>query len=155
MISPRISLICRSTYSHLSLMCSQSKDFNWWFRSGHDKFALADCLSSREVTLSSHVIMINERQSRAINIMWPFGSQLFLRQRFQNCVFLFFFLFFCSAAIVDFVNGFVYYLRSHKLHFSTTFLLKMGSTALFTHLKIILLQCFQFQFSISAKISSI
>ena len=37
--------------------------------------------------------------------MWPFGSQLFLRQRFQNCVFLFFFLFFCSAAIVDFVNG--------------------------------------------------
>ena len=43
----------------------------------------------------------------------------------------------------------------HKLHFSTTFLFKMGPTALFTHLKIISLQCFQFQFSISAKISSI
>ena len=31
----------------------------------------------------------------------------------------------------------------------------MGPTTLFTHLKIILLQCFQFQFSVSAKISSI
>ena len=36
-------------------------------------------------------------------------------------------------------------------HFSVTFLLKMGSMILFTHLKIILLQCFQF----SAKISCI
>ena len=31
----------------------------------------------------------------------------------------------------------------------------MSPTVLFTHLKIILLQCFQFQFSISVKISSI
>ena len=31
----------------------------------------------------------------------------------------------------------------------------MGPTTLFTHLKIISLQCFQFQFSVSAKISSI
>ena len=37
----------------------------------------------------------------------------------------------------------------------TIFLLKMGPTVLFTHLKNISLQCFQFQFSISAKISSI
>ena len=44
---------------------------------------------------------------------------------------------------------------SHKLYFLSTFSLKMGPTALFTHLKIILLQCFQFQFSVSAKISSI
>ena len=36
--------------------------------------------------------------------MWPFGLHLFLRLRFQNCVFPFFFFFFCSAAIVDFVN---------------------------------------------------
>ena len=42
--------------------------------------------------------------------------------------------------------------KSHKLHFSETFSLKMGLTVLFTHLKIILLQCFQFQFSVSAKI---
>ena len=42
--------------------------------------------------------------------------------------------------------------KSHKLHFSEIFSLKMGPTALFTHLKIISLQCFQFQFSISAKI---
>ena len=45
--------------------------------------------------------------------------------------------------------------RTHKFHFSVTFLLKMGLTALFTHLKIILLQCFQFQFSVSVTISSI
>ena len=43
----------------------------------------------------------------------------------------------------------------HKFHFSAIFSLKMGPTALFTHLKIISLQCFQFQFSISAKISLI
>ena len=40
---------------------------------------------------------------------------------------------------------------SHKLHFLTTFLLKMDPKELFIHLKIILLQCFQF----SAKISCI
>ena len=45
--------------------------------------------------------------------------------------------------------------RSYKLHFSVIFLLKMGTTALFTYLKIISLQYFQFQFSVSAKISSI
>ena len=45
--------------------------------------------------------------------------------------------------------------RSHKLHFSATFSLKMGSTALFTHLKIILLQYFQFSvFSFSKIILS-
>ena len=35
--------------------------------------------------------------------------------------------------------------ETHKLHFSVTFSLKMGPTTLFTHLKIILLQYFQFQ----------
>ena len=45
---------------------------------------------------------------------------------------------------------------SHKLHFSTTFSLKIGSTVLFTHLKIILLQYFSvfnfnFQFSTVSK----
>ena len=34
--------------------------------------------------------------------------------------------------------------RTHKFHFSATFSLKMDSTVLFTHLKNILLQCFQF-----------
>ena len=44
---------------------------------------------------------------------------------------------------------------THKYHISATFSLKMDPTILFTHLKIILLQCFQFQFSISTTISSI
>ena len=43
----------------------------------------------------------------------------------------------------------------HKFHFSVTFSLKWGPTALFIHLKNISLQCFQFQFSVSTKISSI
>ena len=50
---------------------------------------------------------------------------------------------------------YVYCLRSHKLSFLATFLLKMDPIILFTHLKIISLQCFQFQFSVSVKISSI
>ena len=59
-------------------------------------------------------------------------------------VFLFFF-FFSSPQLLTLstVNSaYVYCLRSHKLHFLTTFLLKMSPTILFTHLKIILLQCF-------------
>ena len=49
----------------------------------------------------------------------------------------------------------VHCLQTHKFHFSATFSLKMGLTVLFTHLKNILLQYFQFQFLISTKINSI
>ena len=45
--------------------------------------------------------------------------------------------------------------RTHKLHFLSTFSLKMGPTVLFTHLKIILLQCFQSSVFSFSKISSI
>ena len=38
----------------------------------------------------------------------------------------------------------VHCLWTHKFYFSATFLLKMSLTVLFTHLKIILLQCFSF-----------
>ena len=57
-----------------------------------------------------------------------------------------------SAAKVNFstVNSAsVHCSRTHKYYFLTTFSLKMGLTTLFIHLKIILLQCFQF--SVSAK----
>ena len=37
---------------------------------------------------------------------------------------------------------------THKFHFSATFSLKMGPTVLFTHLKIILLQCFSVSVSV-------
>ena len=40
--------------------------------------------------------------------------------------------------------GHVYCSRDLQVQKSTSFILKMGLTALFTHLKIILLQCFQF-----------
>ena len=69
---------------------------------------------------------------------------------FSFCVFLFFFFFSKPQLLTkSFMNSiFVYCLWTHKLHFSVTFSLKMGPTALFTHLKIISLQCFQFQFSV-------
>ena len=74
--------------------------------------------------------------------------------RFLRFSFFFFFL----AALVDFlsVNSvFVHCSWTHKLHFSATFSLKMGPTILFTHLKIILLQCFQFSVFSFSKINSI
>ena len=49
----------------------------------------------------------------------------------------------------------VHYSRTHKFHFLSNFSLKMGLTVLFTHLKIILLQCFQFSVFSFSKISSI
>ena len=56
----------------------------------------------------------------------------------------------------SFVNRtFVYYLWIHKLHFSAIFSLKIGLTILLTHLKIILLQCFQFSVFNFSKISYI
>ena len=88
------------------------------------------------------------------------------------CIFSSFFFFFwhtfwpifllfihCCATIFDFFSWTVhtiYCLWTHKLHFSATFSLKMGLTVLFTHLKIILLQCFSvfsfsFQFSTVSK----
>ena len=72
---------------------------------------------------------------------------------------VFFFFFFFSSlrwlTLSTMNSVYVYCLQSHKLYFLATFLLKMGPKTLFTHLKIISLQCFQFQFSVSAKISSI
>ena len=69
-----------------------------------------------------------------------------------------FFFFFLRADFVDFstVNSaFMHCSRIHKHHFSVTFSLKMGFTVLFTHLKIILLQCFQFSIFNFNKINSI
>ena len=70
----------------------------------------------------------------------------------------FFFFFFFQLHIVDFsaINSDLCTVHeSHKLHFLSTFSLKMGPTVLFTHLKFILLQCFQFSVFSFSKISSI
>ena len=76
---------------------------------------------------------------------------------FLSLFFLLFFFFFQPHYLIkSTVNSiFMHCLQTHKFYFLTIFSLKMGPTALFTHLKIILLQCFQFQFSVSIKISSI
>ena len=89
---------------------------------------------------------------------YPFGFDV-TRPRFVEIrVFPLFF----KPAFVDFFtanNVLVHCSRTHKLHFSVTFSLKMGLIVLFTHLKIIsqiiLLQCFQFQFLVLVKISCI
>ena len=68
----------------------------------------------------------------------------------------FFFFFFFSATMVDpFFCEQVHCSRTYKLHFLSTFSLKIGPTVLFTHLKIILLQYFQFSIFNFSKISSI
>ena len=62
------------------------------------------------------------------------------------------------AANVDFStmnSASVHCSWTHKFHFSATFSLKIGLTVLFTHLKIILLQCFQFSVLNFSKINSI
>ena len=75
------------------------------------------------------------------HIQYPFGFKLIWCLRFVFFISLsLFFFFFGSACNCLQVHG------SHKLHFSAIFSLKMGPTVLFTHLKIISLQYFLFQF---------
>ena len=82
--------------------------------------------------------------------MWLRGSldSDYLKSAFLMLRFLFFFFFFVQPTMVDRSSVTVFLCtvyRSHKLYFLSIFSLKMGPTVLFTHLKIILLQCFQFQ----------
>ena len=73
-----------------------------------------------------------------------FGDSLFsicLDSRLRSFPFFFFFFFFFLTTCQHLYT--VY--RSYKFHFSTTFSLKIDLTILFTPLKIILLQYFQFQ----------
>ena len=107
-----------------------------------------------EITYSS--VERQERSSASLDSNYC-GIWVFVL-RFSLFFFSFFFFFFCSAHICWLFHGnnvSVHCLQIHKFHFSAIFSLKMGLTVLFTHLKIILLQCFQFQFLVSAKISSI
>ena len=103
--------------------------------------------------------------------MCPFG---FIEAAFAfviSCVFVLFFFFLFSRVLEECgyclmnsshkcrlfpVNSaFVYCSWTQKFHFSTTFSLKISLTALFTHLKNILLQCFQFSVFSFSKISFI
>ena len=61
----------------------------------------------------------------------------------------------CNCWLSAVNRAYMHCSRTHKLHFLSTFSLKMGPTVLFTHLKIILLQCFQFSVLSFSKISSI
>ena len=112
------------------------------------------CLCKQELSLFLYV----EAPTKC-----KFGSTF----TFAFCVLLFFFFFFffytrfrlsgdkrtveyCSVLFgpVFFtflsISGSVHCSWTHKFHFLSIFSLKMCLTALFTHLKIILLQCFQF-----------
>ena len=88
--------------------------------------------------------------------MCLFGFKLLWRLHFCSSVFSSLFL--VQPTFVDFStvnNASMHSSRTHKFYFLATFLLKMSPMILFTYLKIILLQYFQFQFSDLAKISSI
>ena len=113
------------------------------------------------LTLYFFILFFLQRVSQAfffflilnINFIKPKWKSYRLRVR----LFRFFFFFF-SRNIWFFlctVYG-VHCSRTHKFYFLATFLLKMGPTVLFTHLKIILLQyfsvlSFNFQFSAVSK----
>ena len=74
---------------------------------------------------------------------------------FFFCVLTYFFIQSQHLTKSSMNSAFLHCLWTHKFHFSVICSLKMDPTTLFTHLKIILLQCFQFQFSVSATINSI
>ena len=69
-------------------------------------------------------------------------SAVWIGLKMRLCFLLLFFYFFSRECWL--FEWTVHCLQTHKNHFSTTFSLKMGLTILFTYLKIILLQCFQF-----------
>ena len=69
-------------------------------------------------------------------------SAVWIELKMRLCFLLLFFYFFSRECWL--FAWTVHCLQTHKNHFSTTFSLKMGLTILFTYLKIILLQCFQF-----------
>ena len=83
---------------------------------------------------------------------WPIFQQMTCKHPFgftfaflSSFLFSFFFFFFFKQHILTFQPVYPYTVhRSYKLHFSAIFSLKMDPMTLFTHLKIILLQCFQF-----------
>ena len=92
-------------------------------------------------------------------LWYPFGFKLICRLRFVICVFLFFFFFFfVQSTIVDksTVNSApVHYSRVPQIILFSHFFIKNESHSTIYTFKIISLQCFQFQFSVSAKISCI
>ena len=83
-------------------------------------------------------------KSRIPKLRVRLGSAFCASQTFAFLPFFFFFI----AEKFDFSThfqphvGLMHCSRTHKFHFSASFSLKMGLTVLFTHLKIILLQCF-------------
>ena len=83
---------------------------------------------------------------------WTLSNRLGTTETQCVCISMFFFSLLRSM-FQCFPMGPVHCSWDLQTYFSTKFLLKMGPTALFTHLKIILLQ--YFQFSVFSKISSI
>ena len=77
-----------------------------------------------------------------------FKGQVQQRSTVQYCLAVFFLTFLS-------ISEPVHCSWTHKFHFLSIFSLKMSPTVLFTYLKIILLQCFQFSVFSFSKISSI
>ena len=110
---------------------------------------IKDAFRKRKIIVNHTLSFATKDKNIAECRLLQLGPRLRVRLGSANPdVCLCFSLFFFLAKKFDFsINfqphvGFVYYLWTHKCHFLANFLLKMSFTVLFTHLKIILLQCF-------------
>ena len=91
-----------------------------------------------ELKTSQPVIFIFFMSSKTLLII-----RLDIESTFHVCVSRLFFLIIRSV-FMTFLVGLVHYLQTYKSIFSPKLLLKMSPTTLFTYLKIILLQFFNF-----------
>ena len=124
--------------------------------SSNNVWLLSFCLKAYYIKVTYAEIKLIPSQFHFENTKWVFGLRVCASKFFLYTFFFFFFPSKLQVLTKSSVNSvFMHCSRTHKLHFLATFSLKMSPTALFTHLKIISLQCFQFQFSVSAKINSI
>ena len=124
--------------------------------SSNNVWLLSFCLKAYYIKVTYAEIKLITSQFHFENTKWVFGLRVCASTFFLSTFFFFFFLPSCSCW--PSLPWIVFLCTVHEptnYIFLATFSLKMGPTVLFTHLKIISLQCFQFQFSVSAKISSI
>ena len=128
--------------------------FGWWNKFCFFLFGSLKFLVLRPQKKKFLVIRhsLDPRLLRFKFLRFPFFFFFFFFTPFPQQVVLFIYGTWTVAATFDrsSVNStFMHYSRTHKFHFLSIFSLKIGPTVLFTHLKIILLQ--YFQFSVSTK----
>ena len=120
--------------SRQNYRCSWHEDHR--YRVGYWKLGSSTCLDPLKLrfTFTFQLFFVFFGHSKTVHVLFMI-VQLLIRSSVNNIS--------------------VHYLWTHKLHVSITFSLKIGPTILFTHLKIIFLQYFQFSVFSFSKINSI